>query len=145
MPTPPSTAQDWPGKRLGLPERGPRSIARAGRRFAAIILDWLIATTISVVFFTPGETVLDRLGASNATATLVAFAILQVAFISTAGGSLGHLVFGMRVVPLTPTWVGVLRPLGRTALLCLFIPAVIWDRDQRGMHDRLVGTVLVRR
>jgi uncharacterized RDD family membrane protein YckC len=145
MPTPPSTAQDWPGKRLGLPERGPRSIARPGRRFAAIILDWTIATTISVVFFTPGETVLDRLGASNATATLLAFAILQVAFISTVGGSLGHLVFGMRVVPLTPTWVGVLRPLGRTALLCLFIPAVIWDRDQRGMHDRLVGTVLVRR
>ena len=145
MPTPPSTAQDWPGKRLGLPERGPRSIARPGRRFAAIILDWIIATTISVVFFTPGETILDRLGASNATATLVAFAILQVAFIATAGGSLGHLVFGMRVVPLTPTWVGVLRPLGRTALLCLFIPAVIWDRDQRGMHDRLAGTVLVRR
>ena len=145
MPTPPSTAQDWPGKRLGLPERGPRSIARAGRRFAAIILDWIIATTISVVFFTQGETILDRLGASNATATLLAFAVLQVAFISTVGGSLGHLVFGMRVVPLTPNWVGVLRPLGRTALLCLFIPAVIWDRDQRGMHDRLVGTVLVRR
>jgi len=33
----------------------------------------------------------------------------------------------------------------RTVLLCLFIPAVIWDRDQRGMHDRLAGTVLVRR
>jgi len=25
------------------------------------------------------------------------------------------------------------------------IPALIWDLDQRGMHDRLVGTVLVRR
>jgi uncharacterized RDD family membrane protein YckC len=145
MPTPPTTAQDWPGKRLGLPERGPRSIARGGRRILAVILDWIIATTISVVFFTEGATILDRLGASNATATLLAFAVLQVAFISTVGGSIGHLVFGMRVVPLTPTWVGVLRPLGRTALLCLFIPAVIWDRDQRGMHDRLVGTVLVRR
>jgi len=145
MPTPPTIAKDWPGKRLGLPETGPRSIARAGRRILAIIVDWTIATSISVVFFTEGETVLDRLGASNATATILAFAVLQVAFISTAGGSLGHLALGLRVVPLTPTWVGVLRPLGRTALLCLFIPAVIWDRDQRGMHDRLVGTVLVRR
>ena len=145
MPTPPTTAQDWPGKRLGLPEHGPRSIARGGRRILAVILDWTIATTISVVFFTEGATILDRLGASTAPATLLAFAVLQVAFISTVGGSFGHLVFGMRVVPLTPTWVGVLRPLGRTALLCLFIPAVIWDRDQRGMHDRLVGTVLVRR
>jgi hypothetical protein len=30
-------------------------------------------------------------------------------------------------------------------LLCIVIPAVIWDSDQRGMHDRLSGTVLVRR
>jgi uncharacterized RDD family membrane protein YckC len=26
----------------------------------------------------------------------------------------------------------------------LVIPAVIWDRDGRGMHDRLLGTVVVR-
>jgi uncharacterized RDD family membrane protein YckC len=71
--------------------------------------------------------------------------VLQVVFITTAGGSIGHLVFGMRVVPLNPSWIGLVRPIARTALLCLAIPAVIWDRDQRGMHDRLVGTILVRR
>ena len=145
MPTPSTPATDWPGKRLGLPSSGPRSIARAGRRLAAVAIDWAIATTLSVIFFTEGQTVLDRLGASNPTATLVAFAILQVLFIPTLGGSLGHLALGLRVVPLKTGWIGVLKPLGRTALLCLFIPAVIWDRDQRGMHDRLVGTVLVRR
>jgi hypothetical protein len=42
-------------------------------------------------------------------------------------------------------YLGVWRPLARTVLLCLVVPAVIWDRDQRGMHDRLIGTVLVRR
>ena len=145
MPTQPAPAADWPGKRLGLPERGPRSIARAGRRIAAIAVDWAVATTISVIFFTPGETVLERLGSSNPSATLIAFAILQILFIPTLGGSLGHLALGMRVVPVTTGWIGVLKPIGRTLLLCLFIPAVIWDRDQRGMHDRLVGTVLVRR
>jgi uncharacterized RDD family membrane protein YckC len=145
MPHPPTPATDWPGRRLGLPERGPRSIARAPRRLVAVALDWAIATAISVVFFTSGETVLERLGASNPTATLVAFAVLQLLFIPTLGGSLGHLALGMRVVPLKTGWIGVLRPLARTALLCLFIPAVIWDRDQRGMHDRLAGTVLVRR
>ena len=36
------------------------------------------------------------------------------------------------------------RPLVRTVLLCLAIPALIWDRDQRGLHDRGAGTVLVR-
>ncbi|GAB3606308.1 RDD family protein [Conyzicola nivalis] len=145
MPTQSSPATDWPGKRLGLPQQGPRSIARAPRRLIAVALDWAIATTISVVFFTSGETVLERLGASNPTATLIAFALLQVLFIPTLGGSLGHLALGMRVVPLNSGWIGVLKPVIRTALLCLFIPAVIWDRDQRGMHDRLAGTVLVRR
>jgi hypothetical protein len=32
----------------------------------------------------------------------------------------------------------------RTVLLCLAIPAFIWDRDQRGLHDRVAGTMLVR-
>lgn len=145
MPSQSTPAKDWPGKRLGLPESGPRSIARGGRRLIAIAVDWAIATTISVVFFTSGETVLDRLVASNAAATLVAFAVLQLLFIPTVGGSLGHLALGMRVVPTKTGWIGVLKPVIRTALLCLFIPAVIWDRDQRGMHDRLAGTVLVRR
>jgi hypothetical protein len=32
----------------------------------------------------------------------------------------------------------------RTALLCIAIPALIWDRDGRGLHDRLARTVEVR-
>jgi hypothetical protein len=32
----------------------------------------------------------------------------------------------------------------RTLLVCLFVPAVIWDADQRGLHDRVAGTLLVR-
>lgn len=145
MPTPPTPARDWPGRRLGLPESGPRSVARAGRRLIGVALDWAIASAISVVFFTQGETVLDRLAASNAAATLIAFAIIQILFIPTLGGSIGHLALGMRVVPVRAGWIGPLKPVIRTALLCLFIPAVIWDRDQRGMHDRIAGTVLVRR
>jgi hypothetical protein len=30
-------------------------------------------------------------------------------------------------------------------LLCLSVPALIWDRDQRGLHDKAAKTVLVRR
>jgi uncharacterized RDD family membrane protein YckC len=29
-------------------------------------------------------------------------------------------------------------------LLLLLVPAVIWDRDGRGLHDKLAGTLLVR-
>lgn len=129
-----SRQQNWPGRRLGLPESGPRSIARPGRRFAAIALDWASAVLVSVLFFDYAPL-----------ATLAVFALLQTVLLVTANGSLGHLALGMRVVPLVGGYLGVWRPLVRTLLLCLVIPAVIWDLDQRGMHDRLVGTILVRR
>lgn len=129
-PTPP----DWPGKRLGLPFDGPRSIARLGRRLAAIAVDWALASLVGYLFFS-----------AEPFAILGAFAVLQYVFIVTTSGSIGHLLLGMRVVPLVPKWIGVWRPLVRTLLLCALIPAVIYDRDQRGLHDQLAGTVLVRR
>ncbi len=134
MPEPSPTSADWPGKRLGLPETGPRSIGRLGRRVAALAIDWGAAVVISIAFF-----------GYEAVATLAVFAVTQIAFLLTANGSPGHLILGMRVVPVAGGYLGWWRPFTRTLLLCLVIPAVIWDADQRGMHDRLSGTVLVRR
>ncbi|HEX5859342.1 MAG TPA: RDD family protein, partial [Microbacterium sp.] len=73
------------------------------------------------------------------------FAIVQVIFIPTLGGSPGHWLVGLRVAAMNGGWVGLWRPLVRTALLVLVIPAVIWDPDQRGLHDKVAGTVLLRR
>ncbi len=53
-------------------------------------------------------------------------------------------LFGMRLVRLDGGWVGLWRPVLRTILLILVIPAVIWDADRRGLHDKLLGTVVVR-
>lgn len=135
MSTPAETEGRWPGEQFGLPEEGSRSIARMGRRILAIVIDWAIATGVSLLI----------VHAQNAWITLGAFAVLQIVFIATLSGSIGHLILGMRVVPLDPKWVGVLKPAVRTVLLCLVIPAVIFDKDQRGLHDKLAGTVLVRR
>lgn len=134
MPDASSVPSDWPGRRLGLPESGPRSVARLGRRIAALAIDWATAVLISVAFFS-----------YEPFATLAVFAVAQIVFLLTANGSVGHLVLGMRVVPVAGGYLGLWRPFTRTILLCLVIPAVIWDKDQRGMHDRLSGTVLVRR
>lgn len=100
----------------------------------ALAIDWGIAILLSVAFFH-----------YDGGATLAIFAVEQAVFLVTVNGSIGHLVVGLRVVPIAGGYLGVWRPLVRTVLLCVVIPAVIWDRDQRGMHDRLVGTVLVRR
>lgn len=126
-------ADGWPGRELGLPASGPRSVGRIGRRLVALIIDWGIAVAISAVLF--GYDPLGNLGT---------FALMQVASIATFAGSIGHLCVGLRVVPLSGGWIGVLRPVLRSLLLCLVIPAVIFDNDQRGFHDRLSGTILAR-
>lgn len=100
----------------------------------ALAIDWGTAILISVAFFS-----------YDGWATLAVFAVAQIVLLLTANGSAGHLLLGLRVVPVAGGYLGVWRPFVRTLLLCLVIPAVIWDRDQRGMHDRLAGTVLVRR
>jgi uncharacterized RDD family membrane protein YckC len=126
-------SSSWPGERLGLPESGRRSIGRLGRRVAALAIDWGLSVLVSVAFFD-----------YSPWATLDVFAITQIVFLATAGGSVGHLLLGLRVVPLSGGWIGLWRPVVRTLLICLVIPAVIWDKDQRGVHDRLAGTVLIR-
>lgn len=129
---------DWPGKRFGLPDAGPRSIARFGRRLIAITIDWLLGLLISYAFIGQHN------GVANPWGTLGVFAVIQILFLVVIGATPGHLVVRMRLVPVTGGRVTWWRPIWRTALLCLVIPAVIWDKDQRGVHDRSAGTMLVR-
>ncbi|UBH06031.1 RDD family protein [Leucobacter sp. Psy1] len=125
----------WPGERLGLPEEGPRSVGRIGRRTLAILLDWGIAGVIAALIAG---------GDPNPFLPLGIFALMQIVFIPTIGGSVGHRVFGLRLVPISGGWVGVWRPVVRTLLLVLVIPVLVWDSDQRGFHDKIAGTVLIR-
>ncbi|QIM18490.1 RDD family protein [Leucobacter coleopterorum] len=125
----------WPGERLGLPEEGFRSVARAGRRIFAILIDWGIALLIGNLIAS---------GSATSWATLIVFALMQMIFIPTIGGSIGHRILGLRVAPLTGGWVGFWRPIVRTLLLVIVIPVLVWDSDQRGFHDKIAGTVLIR-
>ncbi|WP_157426237.1 RDD family protein [Agromyces salentinus] len=127
----------WPGQRLGLPEEGRGSVARIGRRIVAIAVDWAAALVIALLF-APYSSVL------HSWLTLGLFVLMQAVFIPTIGGSLGHRLLGLRIVPLTGGWVGPWRPVVRTLLLAIVVPALVWDSDQRGFHDKVAGTVLIR-
>lgn len=124
---------EYPGKRLGRPPEGLGSVARPGRRIAALLIDFALCFLIYSAFFYESNW-----------ASLAIFAVEQITLIVLLGGGVGHLALGMRVVRLDGSWAGPWRPVLRTALLSLLIPAVIWDADQRGLHDVFAGTVLIR-
>jgi len=109
-------------------------VGRLGRRIGAFLIDSAVAAAVAFVFFD-----YDRW------AVLAVFAVLQVVVILLFNGGIGHLVVGLRVVPDKGGRLKFWQPFVRTVLLLLLIPAIIWDRDQRGMHDRLAGTILVLR
>ena len=135
---------DYPGERLGLPATGPRSIARPGRRIGALAIDYFASTLIPLGFLGYDPLALPAEAGWRQFAPMMVFAVLQILFIPTAGGSPGHRILGMRVVRFGGGWVGLWRPIVRTLLLVVVIPAVIWDADQRGLHDKIAGTVLIR-
>lgn len=77
--------------------------------------------------------------------TLLLFVGLQVLFTIVMNASIGHAVLRMRVVPMAGGLLGVWRPLVRAVLIALVVPALLFDENQRGLHDRAAGTVLLRR
>ncbi|PZH02061.1 RDD family protein [Streptomyces sp. NTH33] len=128
----------YPGERLGLPEEGSGSIARPGRRLGALAVDWALCLLVADGLITRGY--------SQATGNwaLLVFLALGILTVGSVGFTPGKRLFGLRVLALGTGRVQPLRAVLRTVLLCLAIPALIWDRDGRGLHDRLAGTVEVR-
>lgn len=127
-----------PGERLGLPRSGPGSVARFGRRLGAVMIDWLPCQLIAYGLITHGN--LQTAG----NWTLGLFVALSILTVGTVGFTPGKRILGLRVIGQDGGRLGFLRVVARTLLLALVIPALVWDRDGRGFHDRLAGAVQVR-
>ena len=126
------------GQRLGLPEKGTGSLASTGRRLVAVVIDWWLCALVSYGLIAHGDTVV-----ANYWSTVVFF-LLSLLTVGTIGSSPGKRLLGLRVVRLDGSRATLGQVALRTFLLVLVIPAVVWDRDARGMHDRAVGTIEVR-
>jgi len=126
--------------RLGLPDNGPGSLAGLGRRIAAFSLDYFASMTVAHLL----DRNIDPLGNSFRILTLEVMFAQMVLLTLLTGSSFGQRLLGMQVTKLDLSRVDALRVIARTALIFLVIPAVVWDRDTRGLHDRLLGTVVVR-
>jgi uncharacterized RDD family membrane protein YckC len=128
----PSDRPAYPGEKFGLPEEGPRSVAGLGRRFGALLIDWVICTLIAVALF------------HDQYWTLVVFAVQDYLLTALTGLTLGKRLAGIRVARLDGKPVGLLWGLVRTVLLLTVIPPLVNDRDLRGLHDRAANTIVIR-
>jgi uncharacterized RDD family membrane protein YckC len=137
-----SATGKYPGQRLGLPQSGPRSLARMGRRIGALLIDWLIAYGLAALAMTFGLVSTATLS----TAVLVVWFVLGALSVRLFGFTPGQLACGLIVVPVDGReHVGIGRAVVRGLLIALVIPAVVTDADLRGLQDRVTNTAVVRR
>jgi uncharacterized RDD family membrane protein YckC len=136
----------YPGKRLGLPEKGSMSVASMGRRLGALIVDWLLCELI-VSGWTRHAIFSDTAGAHYFATmywTMALFAF-EVFFLTAVSGlTVGKRLFGIRVIRTDGSRPGFGWALVRTLLLFFVVPPLLSDRDLRGLHDRASDTIVVR-
>ncbi|NDA82287.1 MAG: RDD family protein [Actinobacteria bacterium] len=112
-------------------------VARAGRRFLAITIDWLMSWAVGSIFFEQNQ-------GRPFWIALVFF--LQIFILtSTTGASAGQRLLKLRVLrypELEPLGIGA--TLLRTLLILLVIPAVVYDNEGRGLHDRIVSSAVMQ-
>ncbi len=116
-------------------------MAGYGIRIVALFIDWIASSLVALVIINAAH--LDPRG--RGFITLGVFIVELVFFVTLVNASFGQAVCQLRVVRAdTLGRTGLSRAIGRTLLLSIVIPAVVTDRDGRGLHDRAVNTVLVK-
>src|SRR4051794_6481578 len=129
------------GDSLGLPAEGPGSLASPGIRVAAFAVDAVVANLLAGLPYLFGV----RYGpGQRGYAVYAAFLIMEFVLVSTAGATIGKQLCRIRVVRVDGGRVAWPWVLARTLLLGILIPAVIWDRDGRGLHDKAAGAITIR-
>ncbi|MBY4574040.1 RDD family protein [Gordonia paraffinivorans] len=145
---------EYRGQDLGLPASGPGSLATGWPRVMGLLVDWLIAGGLALIFVGG-----NLLSSSLAGAQLVIWFVMGVFAVTLFGFTPGQYVMGMRVARVDygperntaeatgkepPAAVGVVRAFFRQLLMVFLVPALINDYNGRAMHDRATGTAIVR-
>jgi uncharacterized RDD family membrane protein YckC len=137
---------------LPRPEAG--RVATAGQRLGAYLLEGVISFALCFVLgFSAGLM-------SGSEDTLIGAAVLGAAiywalnlYFWTRGQTLGKAVLGMRVYKVTgePAGFGtmLLREVVGKSISGLVISLgflwIIWDREHQGWHDRIAGTLVLKK
>jgi uncharacterized RDD family membrane protein YckC len=126
--------EGYPGRDLGLPADGPGSVAPPLPRAGPFLLDLLVGGLIASAISFPAPTYLS----------LAVWAVLVTLPVAILGQTPAMVLTGLRAVrvdgaPRVGVWA-----LARTVSLFFLVPALVMDRDGRGLHDRVSRTVVIR-
>lgn len=105
-------------------------MAGYGRRFLALIIDWVIAVGLGALFFNGSEI-----------APLLIFAGMHILMIGLLGTTIGKRIARIQIVKVGGANATLSTSLIRTALWMAIVPLIIIDSDGRGLHDRLAKSV----
>jgi uncharacterized RDD family membrane protein YckC len=111
------------------------------RRIGAITIDWFASLLVARLVFGDGVWGQDW----QAWTPMLVFLVEATVLTALLGGSFGQLALRIVVVRLDGRPVNLLQALGRTFLICLVVPPLVFNRDNRGLHDLAFGTIAVRR
>ncbi len=104
------------------------------RRFGALMVDWILCVLIGGLFDNP------RL---NPIPPMVVFICAYGFFLGFIGQTPGMWLTRIRCVSVADGRpIGVPRALLRGLLVYLLIPALIMDRNRRGLQDRAAGSIV---
>jgi uncharacterized RDD family membrane protein YckC len=105
------------------------------RRFGALFVDWIECVLVAGFFVPPLH---------QSWEPVVGLVLWYGFFVGLFGQTPGMWLAKIRCVGVVDERpVGIARALLRGLLLVLVVPALIMDKDQRGVHDRYAGTVVV--
>jgi uncharacterized RDD family membrane protein YckC len=140
-----SPRQAYRGERLGLPAGGPGSIANFNRRAVAFIVDVIASALVAGLFVATLSHSHSGYGGLPQNWSLIPFCVDYIGGMLFAGRTVGMYLVGIRIIRVDrPLAVNPWQALIRTLLLVIVVPAVITDKDGRGLHDRVAATAVVR-
>ena len=108
------------------------------RRIAALMVDWVASTLVTIGLIGPGDYANDT---GSSWIVLGVFAAEAALLTALAGGSFGQLLTGIRVLKTDGTTLSLFGAVLRTVLICLVVPPLVFKPDSgRGLHDLWTGS-----
>lgn len=107
------------------------------RRFAALMVDWMLAALLSLGFFADPR--VDPLPA------MLIFIAAYAFFVGLFTQTPGMWVARLRCVSVADGRpIGIARATMRGMMRYLVLPVLIMDSNRRGLHDRVVGSTILQ-